>query len=216
MRLFCSFEKNSRGLCWIHIIIVYCLGFNSFVKNVVFPLLYVVEWNVNIAMCLLLTVSFIWLRLLLSFNHNRNIIKESANHNHNIIKEQPTNHNPDGPLVESLSVDSTSYAPTRSREIHCDGKQLRILVEPRLFWVVYLGPWTSFRSSWTDSKPVYFRQNDKIDKIIVQELCESRGGRPGLSVLTSLLDSVDVKIYWTVLRHWSQLVPNMSTDIWGH
>ena len=50
----------------------------------------------------------------------------------------------------------------------------------------------------------------------VQELCESRGGRPGLSVLTSLLVSVDIKSYWTVLRHWSQLVPNMSTDIWGH
>ena len=29
---------------------------------------------------------------------------------------------------------------------------------------------------------------------IVQELCESGGGRPGLSVLTSLLVSVDVKI----------------------
>ena len=29
----------------------------------------------------------------------------------------------------------------------------------------------------------------------VEELCESRGGRPGLSVLTSLLVSVDVKIY---------------------
>ena len=27
---------------------------------------------------------------------------------------------------------------------------------------------------------------------------------------------VDVKIYCTVLRHWSQLVPNMSHDIWGH
>ena len=48
---------------------------------------------------------------------------------------------------------------------------------------------------------------------IVQELCESRGGRPGLSVLTSLLVSVDVKIYCTVLRHWSQLVPDMSHDI---
>ena len=49
---------------------------------------------------------------------------------------------------------------------------------------------------------------------IVLELCESRGGRPGLSVLTSLLVSVDFrKIYCTVLRHWSQLVPNMSTDI---
>ena len=52
--------------------------------------------------------------------------------------------------------------------------------------------------------------------VIVLELCESRGGRPGLSVLTSLLVSVDVKNYWTMLRHWSQLVPNMSTDIWGH
>ena len=30
---------------------------------------------------------------------------------------------------------------------------------------------------------------------IVQELCESQGGRPGLSVLTSLLVSVDVKNY---------------------
>ena len=48
---------------------------------------------------------------------------------------------------------------------------------------------------------------------IVQELCESRGGRPGLSVLTSLLVSVDVKIYCTVLLHWSQLFPNMSHDI---
>ena len=48
---------------------------------------------------------------------------------------------------------------------------------------------------------------------IVQELCESGGGRPGLSVLTSRLVSVDVKIYCTVLRHWSQLVPNMSHGI---
>ena len=31
--------------------------------------------------------------------------------------------------------------------------------------------------------------------LIVQELCESRGGRPGLSVLTSLLVFVDVKQY---------------------
>ena len=31
--------------------------------------------------------------------------------------------------------------------------------------------------------------------LIVQELCESRGGRPELSVLTSLLVSVDVKNY---------------------
>ena len=31
--------------------------------------------------------------------------------------------------------------------------------------------------------------------LIVQELCESRGGHPGQSVLTSLLVSVDVKNY---------------------
>ena len=31
--------------------------------------------------------------------------------------------------------------------------------------------------------------------LIVQELCESRGGHPGLSVLTSLLVSMDVKLY---------------------
>jgi len=31
--------------------------------------------------------------------------------------------------------------------------------------------------------------------IIVQELCESRGGRPELSVLKSLLVSVNVKLY---------------------
>ena len=61
---------------------------------------------------------------------------------------------------------------------------------------------------------VYFETRRKRkSNSIVQELCESRGGRPGLSVLTSLLVSVDVKIYCTVLRHWSQLVPNMSTDI---
>ena len=50
----------------------------------------------------------------------------------------------------------------------------------------------------------------------VQELCESRGGRPGLSVLTSLTVSVDVKQHWTMHTHWSQFVPNMSTDIRGH
>ena len=49
----------------------------------------------------------------------------------------------------------------------------------------------------------------------VQELCKSRGGRPGLSVLR-LTVSVDVKQHWTMLRHWSQFAPNMSTDIRGY
>ena len=42
----------------------------------------------------------------------------------------------------------------------------------------------------------------------VQGLCESRGGRPGLPVLMSLVVSVDVKQHWAMLRHWSQFVPN--------
>ena len=50
----------------------------------------------------------------------------------------------------------------------------------------------------------------------VQEMCESRGGRPGLSALTSLMVSVDVKLYCTMLTDWSQLVPSMSTDVPGH
>ena len=42
---------------------------------------------------------------------------------------------------------------------------------------------------WYNYKEAY---NLRLKRIIVQELCESRGGRPGLSVLTSLLVSVDV------------------------
>ena len=42
----------------------------------------------------------------------------------------------------------------------------------------------------------YKGSNNKANaQHIVQELCESRGGRPGLSVLTSLMFSVDVKNY---------------------
>ena len=40
-----------------------------------------------------------------------------------------------------------------------------------------------------------YKQLPRFADCIVQELCESRGGRPGLSVLTSLLVSVDVKNY---------------------
>ena len=50
---------------------------------------------------------------------------------------------------------------------------------------------TSGRSGGVHNK----RFSERIYTIIVQELCESRGGRPGLSVLTSLLVSVDVKLY---------------------
>ena len=47
----------------------------------------------------------------------------------------------------------------------------------------------------------------------VQELYKRQGGCPGLSILMSLTVSVEVKQHWTMLQHWSQLVPNMSTDI---
>ena len=42
---------------------------------------------------------------------------------------------------------------------------------------------------------VYISIIQSWETLIVQELCESRGGRPGLSVLTSLMVSVDVKQY---------------------
>ena len=42
---------------------------------------------------------------------------------------------------------------------------------------------------------ILFPSTNLFPEVIVQDLCESRGGRPGLSVLTSLLVSVDVKNY---------------------
>ena len=38
-------------------------------------------------------------------------------------------------------------------------------------------------------------EQEGVRALIVQELCESRGSRPGLSVLMSLMVSVDVKQY---------------------
>ena len=63
----------------------------------------------------------------------------------------------------------------------------------------------SFLSSFLffDWVGILWPQLSKVLKLVrlarrvlrVQELCESRGGRLGLSVLTSLLVSVDVKLY---------------------
>ena len=39
------------------------------------------------------------------------------------------------------------------------------------------------------------RTKPRAPVFIVQELCESLGGRPGLTVLTNLMVSVDVKQY---------------------
>ena len=48
------------------------------------------------------------------------------------------------------------------------------------------------RLSFSFSKNAKYRIPQRA---IVQELCESRGGRPGLSVLTSLMVSLEVKQY---------------------
>ena len=48
---------------------------------------------------------------------------------------------------------------------------------------------------WIFKNTALQRKKKKTTTNIVQELCESRGGRTGLSVLTSLLVSEDVKIY---------------------
>ena len=41
----------------------------------------------------------------------------------------------------------------------------------------------------------YIKPINTNNSVIVQELCKSQGGRPEMSVLTSLLVSVDVKMY---------------------
>ena len=56
-------------------------------------------------------------------------------------------------------------------------------------------PPNSARFSYAAGGALFISAQRSSDAVIVPELCESRGGRPGLSVLTSLLVSVDVKIY---------------------
>ena len=48
------------------------------------------------------------------------------------------------------------------------------------------------RERW-DSVSGFIKAGRRAQTARVQELCESRGGRPGLSVLTSLMVFVDVK-----------------------
>ena len=126
--------------------------------------------------------------------------------------------------LSSLRASDSSVWSGRRRKMvrKCsisDTDSWNTVLRDRLFLFLFLG-WVGvvsklvFYAQWTGT--VISGQGGGGMRFIVQELCESRGGRPGLSVLTSLLVSVDVKIYCTVLRHWSQLVPNMSHDIWGH
>ena len=62
-------------------------------------------------------------------------------------------------------------------------------------WTQRLCPLCKVPSDGQDAVTALSVKCPVIRHPIVQELCESRGGRPGLSVLTSLLVSVDVKIY---------------------
>ena len=55
--------------------------------------------------------------------------------------------------------------------------------------LLFLVLFSFYRSQYISST------SSTVVSVIVQELCESRGGRPGLSILTSLLVSVDVKNY---------------------
>ena len=70
-------------------------------------------------------------------------------------------------------------------------------VKHHVYLVTYFMTWL-FAARTLSQPPrgsLYTTDTRRLKRIIVQELCESRGGRPGLSVLTSLLVSVDVKLY---------------------
>ena len=79
-------------------------------------------------------------------------------------------------------------------------------------WQLLLGHKPNWASQWaTVSQTAYITEGGFLFHPRIQEVCESRSGRPGLPVLMSLVVSVDVKQHWTMLTHWSQFVPNMST-----
>ena len=81
--------------------------------------------------------------------------------------------------------------------------KIKVLFEYNYVWF-----WSAIKERWGWRAGSEFRS--RCVKV-------SRGrGRPGLSVLMSLTVSADVKQHWTMLTHWSQFVPNMSTDIRGH
>ena len=76
---------------------------------------------------------------------------------------------------------------------HESGALTTELSPPHLFFpVLFLFDWEGVL--WPQLSKV-LKPERWTGRVIVQELCESRGGRPGLSVLTSLLVSVDVKLY---------------------
>ena len=83
--------------------------------------------------------------------------------------------------VCTVSENSVIRGTLSSEAVSVGGNGTRLQLEPRL-----PAPFV---------RPGLKRNAAYNSNVIVQELCESRGGRPGLSVLTSLLVSVDVKNY---------------------
>ena len=103
---------------------------------------------------------------------------------------------------------------TATMQDHVSQCRLPKVTDRKCSYLRSVGPYNSTVICIPSNFIVTYRHNSFL---IVQELCESRGGRPGLSVLTSLMISVDVKQYWTMFRHWSQLIRNvLSTGIRGH
>ena len=74
-------------------------------------------------------------------------------------------------------------------------KNCAILTKPTAETEVLTGPRMRTRSTLSSYRQTLKGAQVHAVQYIVQELCDSRGGRPGLSVLTSLLASVDVKLY---------------------
>ena len=68
--------------------------------------------------------------------------------------------------------------------------------QERLFYAHTSIAYTYTQAPVYKNKIIDYKQRLEADKdVIVQELCESRGGRPGLFVLTNLMVFVDVKQY---------------------
>ena len=95
-----------------------------------------------------------------------------------------------GPYLVTSRLGEVTYQIQKTEKspslvVHADHLKLFHTERPPQSWLPPMVPGDEQRD----------RQTQTCRTLRVQELCESRGGRPGLSVLTSLLVSVDVNIY---------------------
>ena len=143
------------------------------------------------------------------------------NKNH-VISKIHTSKIPLGYKPSLKSVHKKSLRKRKSKHTYTNTKPKGTFERLLIFFGRNSGEWTISRKNDKTEKSKRTRQknnNKRVDKKgnqitalklqtgleikaslrgtiknIVQELCESRGGRPGLSVLTSLLASVDVDL----------------------